>query len=64
MAIPVNSRVSSTAKASSRNGRPIWTFKGLADNENADDKHSKAKHSKESKAAAGLSIAPLQDISI
>ena len=62
MAIPVNSRVSSTAKAVVKERQAYLALRSTADNENADDKHSKAKHSKESKAAAGLSIAPLQDI--
>ena len=62
MAIPVNSRVSSTAKAVVKERQAYLDLQRTADNENADDKHSKAKHSKESKAAAGLTIAPLQDI--
>jgi hypothetical protein len=62
MAIPVNSRVSSTAEAVVKERQAYLDLQRTADNENADDKHSKAKHSKESKAAAGLSIAPLQDI--
>jgi len=62
MALPVNSRVSSTAEAVVKERQAYLDLQRTADNENADDKHSKAKHSKESKAAAGLSIAPLQDI--
>ena len=62
MAIPVNSRVSSTAEAVVKERQAYLDLQRTADNENADDKHSKAKHSKESKAAAGLTIAPLQDI--
>ena len=62
MALPVNSRVSSTAEAVVKERQAYLDLQRTADNDNADDKHSKAKHSKESKAAGGLSIAPLQDI--
>ena len=67
MAIPIASRVSSTAKAVVKERQDHLDLQNAADNEGAyakrgKAKHSKAKHSKENKAAVGLSVAPLQDL--
>jgi hypothetical protein len=62
IAIPIASRVSSTAKAVIKERQDYLNLQNAPDNEDAGHKHSKAKHSKESKAAIGLSVAPLQDI--
>ena len=62
MAIPINSRVSSTAKAVVKERQDYRDLQSTADNEDADDKDSKDKHSKDSKAAVGEGVAPPQDI--
>jgi hypothetical protein len=70
IAIPIASRVSSTAKAvvKDRQGDLFQKLdqkldqKITAHHEDAYARHSKAKQSKESKAAVGLSVALLQDI--
>jgi len=67
IAIPIASRVSSTAKALVKERQDYLDLKSAAGNEAADDKrseakYSKANHRKESKAAVGLSVAPSQDI--
>lgn len=62
IAIPIASRVSSTAKAVVKERQDYLDLQSAADNDDAGDKHNKAKHSKESKAAVGLSVALLQDI--
>jgi hypothetical protein len=62
MAIPIASRVSSTAKTVVKERQDYLDLQNAADNEGAYAKHSKAKHSKASKAAVGLSVALLQDL--
>jgi hypothetical protein len=62
IAIPIASRVSSTAKEVVKERQGYLDLQSAADNEDADDKHSQAKHRKESKAAVRRSVALLQDI--
>ena len=62
MAIPIASRVSSTAKAVVKERQDYLDLQSNAANEDADNKDSKAKHSKDSKAAVGEGVAPPQDI--
>jgi hypothetical protein len=62
IAIPIASRVSSTAKAVIKERQDYLNLQNAPDNEDAGHKHSKAKHSKENKAAVGLSVALPQDI--
>jgi len=62
IAIQIASRVSSTAKEVVKEREGYLDLQSAADNEDADDKHSQAKHRKESKAAVRLSVALLQDI--
>ena len=57
IAIPIASRVSSKAKALVKERPDYLDRQTTADNEDADDKHSK-----DSKAAVGEGVAPLQDI--
>jgi hypothetical protein len=57
MAIPIASRVSSTAKAVVKERQDYLDLQSTAANEDADDKDSKA-----SKAAVGEGVAPPQDI--
>ena len=64
IAIPIASRVSPTAKAVVKERQDYLDQQTTADNEDADDKHSKAKNSKESKAAVGEGVALPQDITI
>ena len=60
IAIPIASRVSSTAKEVVKERQGYLDLQSAADNEDADDKHSKA--SKESKAAVRPSVALPQDL--
>ena len=60
IAIPIASRVSSTAKEVVKEQPGYLDLQSAADNEDADDKHSKA--SKESKAAVRPSVALPQDL--
>jgi hypothetical protein len=60
--IPIAPRVSSTAKAVVKERQHYLDHQTTAHIGDANSKHSKAKHSKESKAAVGLSVALLQDI--
>lgn len=60
IAIPVATRVSQTAKAVVKERHDYLDQKTSAHNEDAYAKHSKAKHSKDSKAAVGLGVAPPQ----
>jgi hypothetical protein len=67
IAIPIASRVSSTAKTVVKERQDYLDLQSAAGKQDADDKyskvnHSKAKRSKENKAAIGLSVALLQDI--
>ncbi|MFZ0060774.1 MAG: hypothetical protein WAL47_01980 [Pyrinomonadaceae bacterium] len=62
IAIPITARVSPSARADHKERQDYLDQQTTADNEDADDTHSKAKHSKESKAAVGPSVALLQDL--
>jgi hypothetical protein len=62
MAIPIASRVNSTAKAVVKERQDYLDLQSTAANEDADNKDSKAKHSKDIKAAVGEGVAPPQDI--
>jgi hypothetical protein len=67
IAIPIASRVNSTAKAVVKERQDYRDLQSAAGKEDADGKYSKVKHSnakrsKENKAAVGLSVALLQDI--
>jgi hypothetical protein len=67
IAIPIASRVSSTAKAVVKEGQDYLDLRSATGKQEVDDKaskvtHSKVKRSKENKAAVGLSVALLQDI--
>ena len=62
IAIPIAARVSPTAIAVYQERQEHLDQQTTADNEDADDTHSKAKHSKESKAAVGPSVALPQDL--
>ena len=62
IAIPIAARVSPTAIAVHKERQDYLDQQTTADNEAADDTHSKAKHSKESKAAVGPSVALPQDL--
>jgi hypothetical protein len=62
MAIPIASRVSSTTKAVVKERQDYLDQKTTGHNEDAYAKHGKAKRSKESRAAVGLSVALLQDL--
>jgi hypothetical protein len=67
IAIPIASRVSSTAKTVIKERQDYLDLQSAAGKQDADDKyskvnHSKAKRSKENKAAIGPSVALLQDI--
>src|SRR5580765_1206528 len=66
-AIPIASRVSSTAKTVVKERQDYLDLQSAAGKQDADGKyskvnHSKAKRSKENKAAIGLSVVLLQDI--
>ena len=62
IAIPIAARVSPTAIAVVKERQDYLAQQTTADNEDADDTHSKAKHSKDSKAAVGPSVALPQDL--
>jgi hypothetical protein len=62
IAIPIAARVSPTAIAVHKERQDYLDQQTTADNEDADDPHSKAKHCKESKAAVGPSGALPQDL--
>ena len=62
IAIPIAARVSPTAIAVHKERQDSLAQQTTADNEDADDTHSKAKHSKESKAAVGEGVALPQDL--
>ena len=62
IAIPIAARVSPTAIAVHKERQDYLDQQTTADNEDADDTHSKAKHSNESKAAVGPSGALPQDL--
>ena len=62
IAIPIAARVNPTAVAVHKERQDYLDQQTTADNEDADDTHSKAKHSKESKAAVGPSVALPQDL--
>jgi hypothetical protein len=62
IAIPIAARVSPTAIAVHKERQDYLDQQTTADNEDADDPHSKAKHSKEIKAAVRPSGALPQDL--
>ena len=62
IAIPIAARVSPTATTVHKERQDYLDQQTTADNEYADDTYSKAKHSKESKAAAGEGVAKPQDL--
>ena len=62
IAISIAAGVSPTAIAVHKERQDYLDQQTTADNEDADDTHSKAKHSKESKAAVGPSVALPQDL--